>query len=206
MNKQGSTFAAIGGHLIDLYRLIRFDIRNPYSYSKYRNIAALKKRTGAEVFVETGTFLGNTAYRCSKLFDTVITVELDRHLYEQARRYLASRKNVECIQGDATNELSKILSRKALNNVLIFLDGHFSGGNTALGEQPEPACDEIKSLKPHKKKIVGVIVDDFREFGSANGWPRRSDLLREVEDSLGADFDYTVHLDQVIVWRKQMKK
>ena len=203
MNKQGSVIQAWGGHLVDLYRLMRFDVRNPHSYSKYRNIKALQKRTGAKVFVETGTFLGNTAYRCSKIFEKVVTVELDKTLYEKARGYLACRGNVECICGDALKELPGILARADVKESLIFLDGHFSGGKTALGDMPEPACEEIKVLAEYREKISGVVVDDFREFGADNGWPHRWELLREIEASLGKEFDYTVHLDQVIVWRKK---
>ncbi len=184
MNKQGTIVQAWGGHLVDLYRLLRFDIRNPHSYSKYRNIVALRRRTGAHVLVEAGTYLGNTTCRCSRIFDKVVTIELDTLLYKQASQYLASRKNVECVHGDALRELPRILARDNLDKILIFLDGHYSGSNTALGDLLEPACEVIKSLKPHLHKIVGIVVDDFREFGS-NGWPSRSSLLQEIEKIFG---------------------
>jgi hypothetical protein len=46
-----------------------------------------------------------------------------------------------------------------------------------------------------------VIVDDFRCFGRDKGYPKMSRLLETVEDSFGQEFDYTVHLDQLLVSR-----
>jgi hypothetical protein len=201
MNKQGSIFSSLGGHLVDLYRLARFDVRNPYSLSKFRQIRALGKRSGAKTLVETGTYLGNTAMRASYVFDKVITVELSPDLYRQASSYLIKRKNVECIEGDATKVLPEVMARPGLENVLVFLDGHFSGGDTALGDMQEPACLEIEMLGKHRDKLAAIVVDDFRLFG-VDGWPRKSELIRSVEDHLGADFDLTVHMDQLLIWRK----
>jgi hypothetical protein len=202
MNQQGSYFSALGGHLVDLYRLMRFDVRNPHSLSKVRQIRALAKRTHARTLVETGTFLGNTAMRASYFFDRVITIELSPDLYRKAAAYLAKRKNVECIEGDATKVLPQVMSRPDVREALVFLDGHFSGGPTALGDTEEPACIEIEMLAPFRDKVAGIVVDDFRLFG-AGGWPPKSELLRAVEKHLGQTHDFTVHLDQLLVWRKQ---
>jgi hypothetical protein len=203
MNRQGFTLATIGGHLLDLFRLARFDVRNPHSYSKVRQIRALASRTHSRVFIEAGTFLGNTAMRCSRDFERVITIELDANLFRQAKAYLLHRRNVRCLEGDALKLLPSILEEAEVGDALIFLDGHFSGGVTAQGELTEPACEELTVLARHKDKINAVIVDDFRCFGRDKGWPKRSRLLATIEESFGDNFDYTVHLDQVLIWRVQ---
>ena len=56
-------------------------------------------------------------------------------------------------------------------------------------------------LGKHRDKLAAIVVDDFRLFG-VDGWPRKSELIRSVEDHLGADFDLTVHMDQLLIWRK----
>jgi len=201
MNKQGFTLATIGGHILDLYRLARFDVRNPHSYSKVRQIRALANRTNSRVLIEAGTFLGNTAMRCSGNFESVITIELDANLFRQAKAYLARKRNVSCLEGDALKLLPAVLERADVTASLVFLDGHFSGGETAHGELAEPACEELAVLARYKDKINAVIVDDFRCFGRDSGWPKRSRLLESIEESFGDDFEYTVHLDQVLIWR-----
>jgi hypothetical protein len=201
MNKQGASLSAAAGHIVDLYRLFRFEPKNPHSYSKFRQIKALAQRSGARVLIEAGTYVGNTAMRCSRVFERVITIELDPDLFRQASRYLSSRRNVECLEGDALTLLPQVLEREDVNNALVFLDGHFSGPGTAHGEVAEPACLEIEVLAKHRNKIAAFIVDDFRCFGRDEGWPRRFELLRAVENFFGKEFEYTIHLDQVLVWR-----
>lgn len=191
----------MGGHVKDLVAMANFKITNPHSWSKYRQLKAVGRRTNADCLIETGTFLGNTTMRCSRSFDKVYTIELDQKLYEQAKSYLASRANVECIQGDATIELPKILDRPECNNVLIFLDGHFSQGETALGDVAEPACELLSSLAAHREKIRGIVVDDFRLFGVEAGWPKKSELIKSAEDHFG-DFSIAVHFDQLVLEKK----
>ena len=182
----------------DLLDLARFKIINPHSWSKFRQLKAVGKRTNAKCLVETGTFLGNTSMRCSRVFDQVFTIELDEKLYEQASKYLSSRSNVVCVQGDATVELPKVLQRPECDNAVIFLDGHFSQGESAHGEVPEPACELLASLAEYKSKISGIVVDDFRLFGVEAGWPRKSELLRTAEEHFG-DYRMAVHLDQLTI-------
>lgn len=198
MNQQASYLHALGGHAKDLLDLAKFKIINPHSWSKFRQLKAVAGRTGADCLVETGTYLGNTAMRCSRAFRRVYTIELDEKLYEHARRYLSSRENVTCIQGDATIELPKVLCAPDCNNAVLFLDGHFSNNETAHGDVPEPACELLASLADHRDKIKGIVVDDFRLFGVESGWPRKSELLRAAEDHFPG-YRLAVHLDQLTI-------
>jgi hypothetical protein len=201
MNRQGTPFHALGGHLVDLWRLAKFDIRNPHSYSKTRQLRALAHKTQAKTFVETGTFLGNTTRRLSGSFNRIVTIELDDDLFRQASAYLKPYKNVECLKGDASKLLPQVMQRSDVTEAVIFLDGHFSGGVTAHGDVAEPACEEIETLGKFKQKVSGIVVDDFREFGNGT-WPKRSTLIAAVESHLGPEFDFTVHMDQLVVWKR----
>jgi hypothetical protein len=202
MNKQGARFAAYGGHLVDLWRLARFQYANPHSYSKFRNIKTVARRTGATQMIETGTFLGNTAMACAPYFRKLYTIELDEALAASAAAYLKRRPNVEVIRGDAAVELPKILERPDVNELMVYLDGHFSGGVTALGDVPEPACMEIETLGRFRDKIRGVVIDDFRSFGTEPGFPSKSDLLHSVEKHFNNGYEILIHLDQVLIMRK----
>jgi hypothetical protein len=153
------------------------------------------------MLIESGTFLGNTAMRASRRFDRVITIELSPEFHRQASQYLARRSNIECILGDSTKVLPEVLKRPDVADALVYLDGHFSEAGTAIGEEAEPACTEIRLLAQRKEKVAAFVVDDFREFGVARGFPSKSELLRCIEQHFG-DYVLAVHLDQVLVWRK----
>lgn len=204
MKRLGIFIRGLVGYLVDLCRIVRFQFSNPHSYTKFRIINAVRRRTGSETFVESGTNLGRTADRCAGVFKQVITIELDNVLADRAAKFLGSRANVEVIRGDAVTELPQILSRPDLKGALVFLDGHFSGGDTACGELPEPAIEEIAILGRFVGKIRAVIIDDFRCFGTEMGFPMKSNLLRQIEICFPVEeFETRIEMDQAIILRRR---
>ena len=201
MNRQGAYIAAIGGHLVDLYRLLTFQVQNPHSISKLRNINAVRKACKARSFIETGTYRGVTAARASRMFERVFTIELDPVLAAEARDYLRQFPNVEAITGDALAVLSELLVRDDVQDVVVFLDGHFSGGGTAHGDLAEPAVLEIDVLARHRNKLCGIVIDDFRCFGKEPGFPTKAEILHAVERHFNDEFEVMIHLDQILVTR-----
>jgi hypothetical protein len=205
MNQQNQEFQAWVGHILDLYRLASFQFSNPHSYTKFRAIKSLAQKTDAEVLIETGTYLGVTTNRCAPFFKKVYTIELNQELAEKAKNFLSKRDNVDVVQGDALQILPTILQKETVKNSLIFLDGHFSGGITACGELPEPAIEELKLISKYKDRVNAVIIDDFRLFGQEDGFPNKSTLFETLENYLN-EFEVTVHLDQVVLARKDTLK
>ena len=192
------------GFVADLYLLATCRLQNPHSYFKFLAINQARRATHSTTFIETGTYLGGTAYRCSKVFDAVYTIELSPEIAQQARRNLAACRNVEVIQGDAAVELENILRRRPVERATVFLDGHFSGGDTAHGTVAEPALQELEILARHRERINAIVIDDFRNFGVEPGHPPKSHVLRSLETHFPeTDFTIRVQNDQVIVTRKQ---
>ncbi|MBI4353097.1 MAG: hypothetical protein HY593_04130 [Candidatus Omnitrophica bacterium] len=190
------------GYGLDLLRILRLDFKNPHSYTKFRMIRSVQRKAHCRVLIEAGTYFGATADRCSRIFDQVYTIELDERLAEKASDYLKRRKNVRVMKGDALHILPQLLQREDIGNVLIYLDGHFCGDGTACGIFPEPAVEELRLLSPYKEKINAVIVDDFRSFGSEEGFPAKSVLLKSAEDCfMDGFFETTVFLDQLLIVR-----
>jgi hypothetical protein len=195
MNKHGRTLQALGGLALDVYRRVAFAGTNPHSLSKFHALRATQGRTGATTFVETGTYLGVTTARCAPHFSRVYTIEIEPSLAEQAERALGRYRNVEVIRGDASTEIKRLGLAGCLRDSLIFLDGHFSGGLTGLGAEIEPALSIMDYLAQGELGIRGIVVDDFREFGS-DGWPRKWELVKAAEElfvpqgyRLSIDFD-----------------
>ena len=195
-------FKGFAGYLLDLYRLVMLNFTNPHGFTKFRIIDSIRKRTGSSVLLEAGTYRGVTTRRCSYIFKNVYTAELGKVLAAQASAYLRDRKNVRVIQGDALEILPGLLKSAEIDNVLIFLDGHFSGGETVCGSIPEPAVEGLKVLSEHKGKIKAIIVDDFRCFGTVPNFPTKSILLKTAEDHFSNfGFELIVQLDQLIIMR-----
>lgn len=201
MNRLSLYCRGFGGYLQDLYRIARVDFSNPHSYTKFLTIRRLARATGARAFIEAGTFRGVMASRCASIFDQVYTIELDQKLAAAASEFLRTKKNVKVIQGDALAVLPELLQRDELKKVLLFLDGHYSSGETACGDLPEPAAEELQGLTKYRDKIDAIVIDDIRSFGTEQGFPKKSELLRAAEDSFGTGYQIRIFLDQLIITR-----
>lgn len=192
---------AILGYILDIYKIAMFNFTNPHSLTKFFLIKKLQKTNNLSCMIETGTYLGVTTNRCSFIFDQVYTIELSKELAAKADEFLEKRKNVEVICGDAL-EILPILMKRVTNKALIFLDGHFSGGDTSKTDVPEPAIAELKILADFKDKIGAIVIDDFRSFGKETGFPLKSELLKSAETYFD-NYEIFVHLDQLILVAKK---
>ncbi len=194
--------AGLAGYLLDLSRFANGAPANLHSLMKYRVIRALAKRVGATCLIETGTLHGVTAARCARVFETVLTVELDAQLAARAAALLAKYRNVTVYQGDAVALLPQLLAHPGAGKSVVFLDAHYCGGNTARGEVPEPAIAELDILARSRDRIAGIVIDDFRCFGVEDGFPSKAQLLAAAEAYFPhPDFAIRALCDQIVIER-----
>ena len=191
------------GYALDLFRVATLSFNAAHSYTKFLVINRVRKLTGATTFVETGTFLGDTTNRTSGVFEKVFTIELGHDLATRAKNRFRNKSHVMVIEGDATEKLHEVFEKHDFNKSIVFLDGHFSEGITACGDLPEPAILELEYLAKHKKRILGIVIDDFRTFGVLEGFPSKAQLLASAECLFGPDgYEVSVLMDQVIIYKK----
>ena len=154
--------------------------------------------------IETGTYRGVTTRRAARYFRKIWTIELDAKLHEEASHFLRRFAHIDVIHGDAAIEVERLLNESSPEDRLIlFLDGHFSGGDTALGNDVEPALEILETISKFSDRVCAIIVDDFREFGTQAGWPSKHSLLETCERSYPSDkYRISIHLDQVVIERR----
>lgn len=204
MNKPNRPLQAFAGYLIDLVRIARGRSVVPHSLNKFKILKAAAKEAGATQFIEVGTFRGVTTARCAPHFEKVYTIELDDKLHAESKQFLNAWNNVECLHGDGRVWLEKLLQRPDVKDVLIFLDGHFSGSITASADIPEPALDELEMLAKYRDKISAIVIDDFRTFGTQEGVPPKSMLLKTIENCFPeSNYRIVIHLDQTLILRNE---
>jgi hypothetical protein len=202
MNARHTWASGLAGYLLDLSRFAKGSPLNLHSLTKYRVISALARRVGATCLIETGTFLGVTAARCARSFDTVLTVELDAQLAARAAKVLAGLRNVTVYHGDAVTLLPQMLAHPGAGKTVVFLDAHYCGGNSARGDVPEPALAELDILASHRDRIVGIVIDDFRCFGVEDGFPTKAQLLAAAEAHFPhPTFAIRALCDQIVIER-----
>jgi hypothetical protein len=133
-----------------------------------------QKMSGYGVLVETGTYHGAMVFAQLDYFKSIYSVELAGDLYKQATKRFKKYHNVHLYHGDSTNVLPDIL--KCLAEPAIFwLDGHYSGGETAKGEKDCPVWAELEHILDQNLPHI-ILIDDARCFVGQNDYPAISEL------------------------------
>ena len=154
--------------------------RTPYQ-AKVEVIRDHAARFGPRVFIETGTFQGEMLAAQLDHFDRLLSVELDRTHYENARRRFRRIDKVTLFFGDSGEQIRK-MTELVDEPALFWLDAHYSGPVTARGDVDTPISAELDHVlrRPHRDV---VLIDDAEDFDGTNGYPRLDALAAEVEAS-----------------------
>lgn len=182
MNDPKTFIEPVIGFVADILAKIRNRPFVPHSLMKLQNLKVSRDMTGAKTIVEIGSFKGITTRRLSYLFDRVISVEIDPVLHGIAQQRCGGRTNIELLLGDGSQLLGGIAGN--IEKAVLYLDGHYSGGQTGMGDEPEPVLRELDLVADNLDRFSAVIVDDFRLFGVEQGWPSKADVMLKLETLL----------------------
>jgi len=138
------------------------------------------QRFGCRVFIETGTYLGDTLAALQDDFAQLHSIELSPQLYQDAKRRFKDTQQITLHLGNSGDVLPHLL--EALNEPCLFwLDGHASGQDTAQPDELTPILRELKAVVAHPIKQHCILIDDAREFGRGKGYPSLKRVKRIVE-------------------------
>ena len=133
-------------------------------------------------FVETGTHLGDTlAYMAHNKKTQCTSIELADDYYLQAKDRFKSYTNVELLHGDSGVLMPSVISKQT-TRALFWLDGHYSGADTARSELDTPVSAELQAILYHSCKAHVILIDDARCFDGCNSYPHLDDLLKTVRE------------------------
>jgi hypothetical protein len=150
----------------------------PTHAQKQAVVREFARRYGLRSLVETGTCHGDMVAAMQGHFDRVYSIELCEPFYREVCERFKGVRNVELIQGDSARVLPGIIARLDAP-ALFWLDGHYSGGDTALGDSITPVNEELRAIfKPDLPAHV-VLIDDARCFGVYPEYPT-IEKVREI--------------------------
>lgn len=159
---------------IQAWRRSGSPIPPPHVY-KQKVLSRYAFRYQLSTLVETGTYLGDMIFCMRKRFHTIISIELSRELCERAQQRMRDFPNISVIHGDSSQVLPKVLEDLRVPS-LFWLDGHYSAGNTALGELETPVSAEVDAILNHPVKGHVILIDDARNFDGSHDYPTLSAL------------------------------
>lgn len=200
MNDPKSFIEPLGGYLVDVLAKLKNTPFTPHSLTKLHNLRTVRNLSGAQTVIEVGTYKGVTTKRLARIFDRVVTIEIDEALYRHAQDRCRGHDNIIFHLGDGAKLLPEIIASE--RDMLLFLDGHFSGGETGHGDEPEPVLAELDLIARHLDRACAVVIDDFRLFGVEPGWPRKSEVFAKLENVFPTpQWTITLMNDQFVAYR-----
>lgn len=138
---------------------------SPPAIAKQRHLLHALQARGHRIFVEAGTYRGETTAFFVPHVDQVISVELHDGLFAAAQQRFSHETKVTLVHGDSLVEIPKVVAN-CPTPPLVFLNGHFSGAGTAEGEEMEPAESTLRRLADVTPAGITIVIDDLRLFGS----------------------------------------
>lgn len=142
---------------------------------KQRIVKNYQEEHKTDILIETGTYLGMMVKAVKKNFSKIYTIELDKHLYKNAKQKFAGSGHIKVISGDSMEVLPKLL-KKINQPVLFWLDAHYSKGITTKGSKNTPIMEELTAILNHKIKNHVILVDDAEVFNGKNDYPSKKYL------------------------------
>lgn len=150
-------------------------------------ILTLRKVFSLSVFVETGTFKGESTIWAAKYFDKVYTIENSETLYNETGKKFTAYPNIEFVKGHSAEKLVDILSQLQLP-ALFWLDAHWCGSVTYGAEDECPLLNELKLIVNQPINHI-IVIDDARYFlkppphtHALKQWPGITEIINTISE------------------------
>jgi hypothetical protein len=158
------------GRSLKEHRRAGADHRDNRNRALLRDVA---KRYDLRVLVETGTYMGETAWALRREFDRIETIELEPTLARLARVRFKKVRNVHAQEGDSASVLPRILV-VLTEPALFWLDAH-PGTDRSARDAPIPLRAELAAIGQHPVGGHVVLIDDLKYLGTA-GYPTLAEI------------------------------
>jgi hypothetical protein len=120
--------------------------------------------------VETGTYYGEMVDAMTYAFRRIYSIELSDDLFQRAQDRFRGQAQVKLLHGDSAQVLPSVLNRLT-EPALFWLDGHYSGGETARGVDDTPILSELGQILAAEETGHVIVIDDARCFGTDPAYP-----------------------------------
>lgn len=152
-------------------------------------LATLLAAGSFDVFIETGTFRGDTIATVVPYFREIHSVEQNPNLYAAAVERFSAEKNVTIHSGDSTTVLAALSPQLVDRRVLYWLDAHGCQLDLSTAEPDRssqnftcPLLDELNTIEVTPDSVI--LIDDARYFLTppphslhATDWPRLDQIF-----------------------------
>lgn len=175
-------------------------------------VKAVKNVLPLKVFVETGTFKGDSIENVKDLFNEIHSVELSKEYYQFCKERFKDNPDVHLYLDSSPDFLAKIHPDLSNKSVLYWLDAHWCVAEDTAGEKSQcPLLDEIDSLNNLNDESV-IIIDDARLFLSPppspheiSQWPDFNSVIESLK-KISKTHETMILNDNILFYPASIKK
>lgn len=170
------------------------DSLSPPHKFKQMIIHEYAKKYNCTILVETGTYEGDMIDAQKLYFKKLYSIELAQGLWEKAVQRFKHYSHISILQGDSAVVLQQLVPKLEARS-LFWLDGHYCGGRTAMGNIECPIYEELKAVFSNNQEHV-VLIDDARLFVGKRDYPTMTELTKFIKNM---NKDYIVSFKDDII-------
>ena len=159
----------------------------------YDNLFKYLTQHPNEIFVETGTYIGNgikTALQAG--FTKCYSIEIHEYLYKNAVKRFEkeiAQGNVELLFGNSETLFQTIIDRLD-RPVTFWLDAHISSQYGEKLAKNCPILEELAAIKTHHIKTHTILIDDLNCFDSPMHDNINIDLVGDALREINPDYKF----------------
>jgi hypothetical protein len=149
-------------------------------------------------FIETGSYIGDgIQLALNSGFSKVYSIELSDYYYKICQsRFCNLQNKVTLINGDSYFKLKELLEQEKNTNFTFWLDGHYSGGNTAFGVKEFPIMEELQTILERHMNNEIIYVDDMRilrNYDDKINTKNIIDLVKKYKPNCNINFESSIY-------------
>jgi hypothetical protein len=154
-----------------------FNSKSISKISKYKTIYSHIIRNS--IFIETGCYYGQTIEKFYKYFIKSYSIEPSLYLHNITSKRLKKIKSIEIINGTSEDKFENIIKSNLKYDLTLWLDGHFSNGETYKNNTNSSLNHEIKIIDKYLEnmKNISVMIDDIHLLRGNDGYPEINKIL-----------------------------
>ena len=127
-------------------------------------VTCCKQALPLPVFVETGTFSGDSIETIQSLFPEIHSVELSQAYYDKAVERFKLHKHINLYQGNSDQWIKRLHPKIIDQSTLYWLDAHWCVAEETSGVESQcPLLDELEAINSLNAQSI-ILIDDARLF------------------------------------------
>jgi hypothetical protein len=174
-------------------------------------VKEVKKKFLLDVFIETGTFKGDTIENVKDIFKNIYSVEISNEYFKLASEKFKAFPNIKIFESSSPAFIKSLKNEFINKSVLFWLDAHWCVADHTGGEESQcPLIEELEAIGQLNEESL-IVIDDARLFltvppypHEVSHWPSLNQIVNTLRN-LSSKHEIMVLNDNILFFPETAK-